>query len=64
VAWRLSTVSFRRKCIPQAVDQPDAKTGPARERVSQSMRLRAYLWMVVLVAVDALVLVGCGKGKY
>jgi hypothetical protein len=29
-----------------------------------SMRVRAYFWMLMLIAVDALVLVGCGKGKY
>jgi hypothetical protein len=29
------------------------------------MRLRTYLWMFMLVAIDVLVLVGCGKGgKY
>jgi len=28
------------------------------------MRLRAYFWMFALVAIDVLVLVGCGKGKY
>jgi hypothetical protein len=29
------------------------------------VRLRTYFWMFVLVAIDALVLVGCGKGgKY
>jgi hypothetical protein len=29
------------------------------------MRLRTYLWMFMLIAVDVLVLVGCGKGgKY
>jgi len=28
------------------------------------MRFRGYFWMLMLIAVDALVLVGCGKGKY
>jgi len=28
------------------------------------MRFRAYFWMFALVAIDVLVLVGCGKGKY
>jgi hypothetical protein len=32
--------------------------------VALAMKLRTYFWTVVLVAVDALVLVGCGKGKY
>jgi hypothetical protein len=29
------------------------------------MRLRTYLWMFMLIAIDVLVVVGCGKGgKY
>jgi hypothetical protein len=32
--------------------------------VALDVRLRTYFWTVMLVAVDALMLVGCGKGKY
>jgi len=28
------------------------------------VRLRVYLWTFMLVAIDVLVLVGCGKSKY
>jgi hypothetical protein len=28
------------------------------------MRLRTYLWKLSFVAIDVLVLVGCGKSKY
>jgi hypothetical protein len=43
--------------------------GPRRIRrrppsVSPGMRLRTYFLTFMLVAVDALMLVGCGKGKY
>jgi hypothetical protein len=32
--------------------------------VSPAVRLRPYFWMFMLVAIDVLVLVGCGKSKY